>query len=62
MKFETIEAYSLVIVERIEPITKYLVSILSVNGIEGEVKLADNYNLLQHRILKLTQKTSCSKF
>lgn len=61
MKFETIEAYSLP--ERIEEITKYLVSILSVNGIEGEVKLADAiYNLLQHRILKLTQKTSGSKF
>lgn len=61
MKFETIEAYSLP--ERIESITKYLVFILSVNGIEGEVKLADAiYNLLQHRILKLTQKTSGSKF
>lgn len=61
MKFETIEAYSLP--ERIEVITKYLVFILSVNGIEGEVKLADAiYNLLQHRILKLTQKTSGSKF
>lgn len=61
MKFETIETYSLP--ERIEAITKYLVSILSVNGIEGEVKLADAiYNLLQHRILKLTQKTSGSKF
>lgn len=61
MKFETIEAYSLP--ESIEAITKYLVSILSVNGIEGEVKLADAiYNLLQHRILKLTQKTSGSKF
>ena len=61
MKFETIEAYSLP--ERIEAITKYLVSILSVNGIEGEVKLADAiYNLLQHRILKLTQKTTGSKF
>lgn len=49
MKFETIEAYSLP--ERIEAITKYLVFILSVNGIEGEVKLADAiYNLLQHRI------------
>ena len=61
MKFETIEAYSLP--KLIEAITKYLVSILSVNGIEGEVKLADAiYNLLQHRILKLTQKTSGSKF
>lgn len=30
---------------------------------EGEVKLADAiYNLLQHRILKLTQKTPGSKF
>ena len=61
MKFETIEAYSLP--KRIEAIPKYLVSSLSVNGIEGEVKLADAiYNLLQHRILKLTQKTSGSKF
>ena len=39
MKFETIEAYSLP--ERIEAIAKYLVSILSVNGTAGEVKLAD---------------------
>ena len=61
MKFETIEELSTP--ERIESIAKYLVSILSVNGIEGEVKLADAiYNLLQHRILKLTQKTSGSKF
>ena len=61
MKFETIEAYSLP--ARVEASTKIFVSILSVNGIEGEVKLADAiYNLLQHRILKLTQKTSGSKF
>ncbi|QIM46962.1 peptidase M20 [Streptococcus ruminicola] len=46
MKFETIEAYSLP--ERIEAIAKYLVSILSVNGTAGEVKLADAiYDLLQ---------------
>lgn len=46
MKFETIQAYSLP--ERIEAIAKYLVSILSVNGTAGEVKLADAiYELLQ---------------
>ena len=39
MKFETIEAYNLP--ERIEAISKYLVSILSVNGTSGEVAVAD---------------------
>ncbi|MCY7185498.1 peptidase M20 [Streptococcus gallolyticus] len=39
MKFETIEAYNLP--ERIEAISKYLVSILSVNGTRGEVAVAD---------------------
>lgn len=39
MKFETIEAYNLP--ERIEVISKYLVSILSVNGTSGEVAVAE---------------------
>lgn len=46
MKFETIEELSTP--ERIESIAKYLVSILSVNGTEGEVNLADAiYELVQ---------------
>lgn len=61
MKFETIEAYNLP--ERIEAISKYLVSILSVNGTRGKLPLQMPFisSSNQHLILKNTQGVSGSK-
>ena len=61
MKFETIEAYNLP--ERIEAISKYLVSILSVNGTSGELPLQMPFisSSNQHLILKNTLGVSGSK-